>query len=248
MGDDTYFSERELGLPIQDKDEIGQLFWSGFVALVNRYIRNGSLAQEFPENCFDVRVSVGYDEQLLGKAFQAEIQSIAWPLNDWEIPDTLSVLNSVEFFCPYVSQPGQQTYHDFAKHFHLLSFDREAGLKNYRVDVNRLFRTSHLAYELQPDCKIHRLGPVVLRDILTNAAFKPEDQEVNRLLENTRIKIGDPDLNIPLTGVQVMSSNKHQPKTQIQDSIGHEMLRCAQHDRVPLSPHSLRSGQAPLSP
>jgi hypothetical protein len=202
VNDDTYFSEQEPGLPSQDKDEIGQQFWGGFVALVKKSISNGSLAEEFPKYCFDGPLTLACDEELLGLDLQAEIPSIAWPLKEWELPDTLSALDLVQYFCRYISRPEQTNYHDYGSHYHLSSSNRDGGLQDYQVKVNRLFRRSNLAYELQPNCKIRRLGPPILRETLAGAVFRSEDLELNRLLEDARIKIGDPDLSIHREAVE----------------------------------------------
>lgn len=194
--EDSYFSERELGLPHLNKEKIDQMFWGGLTALVQARINDGSLAERFPLNCPDAPILIGSDEASIKLAFQAEFPSIEWPLNSSNLPDTLSVLDIVEFFYRDISKPTSKKYHSFYKHNHLLSFDQDAGKQQYLKDINRLFRRNRLAFELQGDGKVVRLEPVVLRETLASAVFQSEDQELNRLLKIAREKFRDPDVNI----------------------------------------------------
>ena len=200
--EDSYFSERELGLPSRNKEKIDQLFWGGFTALVQVRINDGSLAERFPLNCPDEPIPIGSDEASIKLTFQAEFLSIEWPLNSSNLPDTLLVLDMVEFFYKYISKPTRKEYHSFGKHYHLLSFDQDAGKQQYLEDVNRLFRRNSLAFELQRDGKVVRLEPVVLRETLDSAVFQSEDQELNRLLKLAREKFRDPDVNIRREAVE----------------------------------------------
>ena len=199
---DSYFSEREFGTPPRSKEKIEQVFWDGFVALIRSRTNDGSFAEKFPLNCSDAPIPIGSDDSAISSIFQAEFPSMQWPLHLNELPDTLSVLDTVEFFCKYISKPTQKGYHSFFKHHHILSFDQESGRQEYLEDVNRLFRRNILAYELQEDGKVVRLGPVVLREILTSVVFRTEDEELNRLLELAREKFRDPDIGVRREAVE----------------------------------------------
>jgi len=200
--EDSYFSERELGLPHRNKEKIDQVFWGGFRALVQTCMNNGSLAERFPLNCFDTPTPIGSDEASIKLAFQAEFPSIEWPFNSSNLPDTLLVLDMVEFFYRGISKPIRKEYHSFGKHYHLLSFDQDAGKQQYLEDVNRLFRRNRLAFKLERDGKVVRLEPVVLRETLASAVFQSKDQELNRLLNLAREKFRDPDVNIRREAVE----------------------------------------------
>ena len=76
--EDSYFSERELGLPPRNKDKIDKFFWGGFIAFVQVKINDGSLAERFPLNCPDEPIIIGSDDASIKLAFQAEF--LAWSL------------------------------------------------------------------------------------------------------------------------------------------------------------------------
>jgi len=199
---DNYFSERELGLSPRNVEKIDKIFWEGFVALIRSRTNDGSLAERFPLNCYDAPIPIGSDESAIESAFRSEFPSMQWPLHLNDMPDTLSVLDAVEFFYRSISKPIRKEYHSFFKHHHILSFDRDAGRQEYLNDVNRLFRRNSLAYELLEDGQVIRLEPVVLRETLASATFRTEDQELNRLLELAREKLRDPDINVRREAVE----------------------------------------------
>lgn len=199
---DNYFSERELGLPPRNIEKIDKIFWDGLVALIHSRIADGSFGERFPLNCHDAPIPIGSDESAIESAFQSEFPSMKWPLHLNDMPDTLSVLDAVEFFYRYISKPIRKEYHPFFKHHHIISFDQDAGRQEYLNDVNRLFRRNSLAYELLEGGRVVRLEPVVLRETLASATFRTEDQELNRLLELAREKFRSPDVNVRREAVE----------------------------------------------
>ena len=199
---DNYFSERELGLPPRNIEKIDKTFWDGLVALIQARINDGSLAERFPLNCPDAPIPMGSDESVIKATFLSEFPSIQWPLHLNDLPDSLSILDMIEFFYRHISKPTRKEYHSFFKHYHILSFDQEVGRQEYLADVNRLFRRNRLAYELLGDGKIVRIQPVVLYETLANTTFRTEDQELNRLLELAREKFHDPDINVRREAVE----------------------------------------------
>lgn len=198
---DSYFSEREYGFPPRNDEKINQGFWNGFRTYIEARISDGSLAERFPINCYETPVPIDCDESAIKLALQSEVSSINWPFSD-DMPDSLSVLDMVEFFYRSISKPSKREYHPFFKHNHLISFDKNAGQQEYLDDVNRLFRRNNLAFELKEEGKVIRLGPVLLRGALVKTVFKTEDEELNRLLELAREKFCDPDVKIRREAVE----------------------------------------------
>lgn len=198
---DSYFSERELGMPPQNKEKVDYRFWSGFRTYIEARINDGSLAERFPINCHESHIPIGCDESAIKSAFQSEVSPINWPFSD-DIPDSLLVLDAVEFFYRSISKPSRKEYHPFLKHNHLISFDKNAGQREYLDDVNTLFRRNNLAFELQGIGQVVRLGHVVFRETLASAIFRTGDKELNRLLEIAREKFRDPDVNIRREAVE----------------------------------------------
>lgn len=210
---DNYFSERELGLPPRNIEKTDKIFWIGIVALISSRMSDASLAERFPLNCSDEPISIGSDESVIGSAFLSEFPSMQWPLHLNDMPDTLSVMDTIEFFYRYISKPIRKKYHSFFNHHHILSFDQAAGQREYLTDINRLFRRNSLAYELLEDGRVVRLEPVVLRETLASATFRTEDQELNRLLELARDKFRDPNITVRREAVEKLWGSWERLKT-----------------------------------
>lgn len=192
--DDRYYSEREGRERARDQDAIGDAFWGGFVALVGRLCTRGYFAESFPKHCPDgpFLVAPG-DEQALALTFRAEITEVSWPLDPAAVPATLDALDAVDFFARHVSTPGGYQYHSFFGHDHVHSFDRAAGLVEFRAEVNRLLRRCGHPYELTPQGGIQRLGPPILREALPDALFHTGEAGLDSLLSNARDKFLHPD-------------------------------------------------------
>jgi hypothetical protein len=202
--DDIYFSEHEHGLPLQNKEEINNKFWNGLIGYIQIKINDGSFSDHFPKNCPDIDkiVPIGCDIKAIMQMIEAEFATIKWPLNSKNTPNTLDILDLIEFFFRYMSKPDLKEYHQFYQHNHYLSFNKLEGQVEYCNYINRLFRRNNLAYELQRDGNIIRIGPMVLRETLMVMHFYSEDKELNRLLEDARKKFLDPDVNIRREAVE----------------------------------------------
>lgn len=197
-----YFSEREQGLPPQDREKIDKTFWDGFVSFIRSKINDGSFAKEFPINCPDEPVPIGSDEIALARVFQAEIPSMKWLFDLHETPETIDILDAIEFFYKYIFKPIKKTDHDYFKHQHILSFDQTAGRQEYLTTINNLFRRNSLAYELLETGKVRRLSLPVLDETLRRAIFNTGDSELDRLLELAREKFFSPDINVRREAVE----------------------------------------------
>lgn len=203
-----YYSDRELGPKPRIKEDIPHEAWGGIVALIDSLISTGAFGLVFPENCTDGEVTIGNDVKAISLTIGAEIPSMPWPLQTTiddnngfylekkeYVPDTLAVLDLIEFCHRNVAQPIQMDYHPYFKHYHL-KFDKENGRENFRSNINRIFSRNGLAYEIQSDGKIERLAPPIIRESLNNAVFKTDDQTLNRILENARIKYINPNPDV----------------------------------------------------
>jgi len=200
MSEDFYFSEREKGSLPRDRREINQGFWNGFIVLFRRCVNEGYLTEKFPEKC-GLYPYACYTHAIY-LALDAEIPSVEWHLKEDRVPQTLEVVDLVEFFYRYVSKPTRKERHESFEHEHILAFDKVAGRQEYLSDVNRLFRRNRLVYELQANGQVQYIAPIVLREALISTTFRTEDPELNRLLELAREKFRDPALEMRREAVE----------------------------------------------
>ncbi|MBB3185014.1 hypothetical protein FHR95_002594 [Halomonas fontilapidosi] len=199
-----YFSDRERGPQPRTEETISPAVWGGVVGLINSLVSTGALGAKYPELCPDGQGPIGTDENSLQLSLLAEIPGLAWPLEttgsesdgflvrrEPYAPDTLLILDLVEFVHDRVAKPTQGTFHSFFNHHHL-NFDESDGQFEFRRDINRLFARNGLSYELGEDGRVTRLAPTALRETLAVAAFRTGDATLDGMLEECRVKFINP--------------------------------------------------------
>jgi hypothetical protein len=134
-----YFSDRENGARARTDQVISPVVWAGLVGTVQALLNSGAFGLRFPERCPDGQAVCGSDSGALAASVVAEMPGLAWPLETTRVeeegffsqhqpfaPDTLLVLDSVEFVYAAVAQPIPGKYHDYFNHHHLM-FDQASG-------------------------------------------------------------------------------------------------------------------------
>ncbi|MFH0800323.1 MAG: hypothetical protein V2A66_09130, partial [Pseudomonadota bacterium] len=198
-----YFSDREKGPRLRIQDEVPPAVWGGIVSLITTLIANGSFGLDFPEVCPDGAAIIGTNAHAMKLAIKAEIPNLQrrekhdvgwgdegepeditvdyWPLNPSQQPDTLTILDVIEFCYRHAAEPSQQVWHPFPKHHHL-TFDREIGHNKFRDTINTIFSRNGLVYALLEDGRIIRTPPPVLENLLRDFRFDTSDAELDDML------------------------------------------------------------------
>lgn len=181
-----YFSEREKGELPRAQEEIGIWVWEGIEELVDGRIYDGSFGANYPTPCPDGEGITGTDAAAFWRAIRAEIPNMRH-LEDNSLPQTLDILDMIEFCWRVIGTPIRHGYHEYFKHYHL-DFNIEEGRHKFREDINRIFRRNGLAYQLTENGQIERLAPPVLSEELASGHFRTGDDELDFLLEKARSK------------------------------------------------------------
>lgn len=189
----AYFSDRERGLRARTEEVIAARVWGALHDLVQGRIDDGSFGFRFPDMCYDGRGPCGTDAAAFWRTARAEIPDLPEQLRPDELPDTLAILDLLEFCAQSIAQPIERDFHSFFGHYHL-SFDREAGLAALVAAVNRLFMRNGIAFELTAEGIVQRLGPSLLREDMRQAVFHTGDAETDKLLEDARRRFLSPQL------------------------------------------------------
>ncbi|MDB5580848.1 MAG: hypothetical protein JWR80_6024 [Bradyrhizobium sp.] len=185
----TYFTDREYGSAPRATEVIDERLWGGLHSLIETRLSDASFGYRFPEACSDKgRGHYGCDHMAFARMLEAEVPQMGWPPRINQLPDTPVILDLLEFCALAVGQPRQGSWHDYYDHYHL-SWNRDAGLSAFVIEVNRLLARNGLAFELTAEGKIQRLLPVPLREALVQARFASGDAETDRLLEAARLRI-----------------------------------------------------------
>jgi len=201
----TYFSEREGIRPSQSKDQIDERVWRGIQTLITRRVADGSFGATYPYPCPDGGAIIGCDEHLLSAAIVAEIPEL--PEYPWvlqiniasysriantslisdAIPSTPYILDLIEFCWEKIAEPIETSYHNFFGHYHY-RYNIEEGQQKFREEINRIFDSNSLAYELGKEGFVARRTSPVLQEELLSVRYNTHDHELNRLLEMARQK------------------------------------------------------------
>jgi len=196
--DAEYFSDRELGQKARTIEEIPKNVWGGLVYLIETGIKKGAYGKDFPEYCPDYpdgNVITGVNVNEFSSVLGVEVPSIEFPLNSEEPPDTITILDVIEFCYKHVVEPKQMEFHSYWGHYHL-NLDIKRGQEKFRNTINGYFQRNGLAYELKKNGRIERLTSPVLHGLLKSAIFNTGDNDLDELLELAKNKIFHPDLKV----------------------------------------------------
>ena len=198
-----YFSDRENGPRARTEQVISPAVWAGLVATVQALINSGAFGLRFPERCPDGQAVCGCDTDALAASVIAEMPGLAWPLETTCLvdegflsqrepfaPDTLLILDFIEFIYASVAKPIPGKHHDFFSHHHL-TFDQQSGQEEFRATVNRIFSRNGVAFEMLSTGRIVRVLPPVLGEDLKRAIFRTGDRTLDHMLEECRTKFSD---------------------------------------------------------
>ena len=198
-----YFSDRENGPRARTEQVISPAVWAGLVATVQALINSGAFGLRFPDRCPDGQAVCGCDADALAAAVIAEMPGLAWPLETTRMaedgflsqhepfaPDTLLILDFIEFVFASVAKPIPGKHHDFFSHHHL-TFDQQSGQEEFRATVNRIFSRNGLAFEMLSTGRIVRVLPPVLGEDLKRTLFRTGDRTLDNMLEECRAKFSE---------------------------------------------------------
>lgn len=204
-----YFSDKEGKSKAQTVDSITPAAWGGIVALIQGLISTGAFGKHYPEVCPDGAGPTGTDEQSFKLALKAEVPEIEWPLKTeegdrWEskpwAPETMVVLDLIQFCYDAVANPIQDGYHSFFRHYHL-SFDEESGKDSFKEKINTIFRRNGIAFVIENDGVIKRIIPKDFQKIISTH-IRTGDSHLDSMIDDAQKKFLNPDTIIRKEAVE----------------------------------------------
>lgn len=105
-------------------------------------------------------------------------------------PDTLLILDFIEFVHASIAKPSNGKYHDYFMHYHL-TFDQLTGQEEFRATINRIFSRNGVAFEILSSGSVVRVLPPVLGEELKRTVFRTGDHILDVMLEECRTKFSD---------------------------------------------------------
>jgi hypothetical protein len=185
-----FFSDREQGQSEPTEVEISERAWGGLWSAIQTRIADGSFGYRYPLACFDGNAVAGCDGEAFYGALYGQVPDLE--IKRGQAPDTLPVLDALEFCHAAVAEPHHHGWHDYGKHWHL-TFDEAPGQEAFRIEVNLVLRRNKLMYKLDEDGRAVRLAPEPLASALRDARFDTGDERLDNHLSSAVTKYLDPD-------------------------------------------------------
>ncbi|MBR0873045.1 hypothetical protein JQ633_21995 [Bradyrhizobium tropiciagri] len=126
---------------------------------------------------------------------KAQHPDMPYPLPLDDTPDTLAILDFIEFVAASIAKPIEGSFHSFFRHHHL-SFDREEGLREFVDAINGIFARNGVAFELTSEGQARRVLTTELQYLFATTSFHSGDAETDRLLEEARAQFTSPHENV----------------------------------------------------
>lgn len=215
MTPNAFYSDRLNGETPRSLQALPSTTTAGLFDLVASLLSANWLAEDFPERCPDAekRHIFGTSDDLFWSRARALIPELEVPIyfNRSTIADE-TLFDLLELVGRFVKLPTHGAYHSFFDHF-ALKFDRAAGARQYRDNVNEIFARGHVAFEMNTDMTIRRIGSVELREALSVLNPNTGDGELDMLIERGRSLVASRRPAERLTGIQSLWAALERLKT-----------------------------------
>lgn len=196
-----YFSDQERGKVEATKEDISDQVWRGIISYINTLIDNGAFGESFPERCKDGTAVIGTSRSAFFEVCRAEIPRLPEGL-EWnnDKPDTLDLIDFIQFCFKHVSKPYQGYHHGYFAHYHL-AFNSQEGQKMFLDQINQIFERNGIVFRLQFDGSIIRTLPPEFNQLLA-ACDTGNEVNFDGLLNDAKTKIRDPDPKVRKEGLE----------------------------------------------
>ena len=204
MTGNPFYTERVYGAIARDAQVLSDSTKNGLLALVGTNLENNWFAAEFPERCPDTDQSHVFstDVAAFGNRAEALIPGLVTPLSDNRyVASDDTIFDLLEFAGRYVAEPKEGARHAFYGHYEL-KFDRAAGAKRFRNDVNELLARGGAGFEMTKTMTINRLGTPEMRKALESLNPDTGDAELDKLINDGRRLIASRKSEDRLRGLQ----------------------------------------------
>lgn len=177
-------------------DNLPQPTSRGLYELFKSKADNHWFANHFPEQCQDGKGVAGTNfSGLWGnvRALVPQLEEEKWGVSPIQ-PDG-AVFDLMEYAAGKLAMPIQGVYHNYLGH-HELTFDQDAGRKEFREEVNQILRRGGTMYELSPNLQIVRIGTPAVQQVIEQMTPASGDSDLDDLLLRAKAlyishKLGD---------------------------------------------------------
>lgn len=161
---------------------LGKGFWYAFRVSLDEFAGKNYFTENFGDECSDGH-PVSWLDKRVKSLIEATYGQFDWPISKDDTPDERIILDLVEFFYVYISEPVKSWFHQYCGSNHPEKFDLGKGRYSYTVKVNALFERFRQPYKLVKG-KVLKANSTILDDnlILPDIEISVEDEHLKELI------------------------------------------------------------------
>ena len=189
--DFKYYSERQRASEPRDVEEIDDYAWIAIREFIGLVLCNDYFANAFSIVCKPpLRGIHRTNLPLLDSRIRIRIPDLHWerPVTSISTPQTSTIFDLIEFCYGVVEKPTRAVRGRISCKWQHLTFNQEVGRKLFRAEINRIFEHEKIAFELNEEGMITRIGAPIISDAIHYATFHTGDDDLDSMLETARSK------------------------------------------------------------
>jgi hypothetical protein len=159
-------------------EEIQDNVWKGIHAVIMKW---------YLEKSFIGYGNNGIFENLLS----AEIEGLSWPTGTSKKPETIKILDLIQFCYKNIVSPTKDYYHLFETYGNNSRTERLIGQKAFKDEINLILKRNGVIYQLNENGSISRLIPDEFIGCVRRSIFNSGDAALDELLNLAREKFLD---------------------------------------------------------
>lgn len=176
-----FFTDRSSGPAPRIQEELPEATATALHSLVISKIDTNWFAKLFPVRCEDGRGIVETKRGALWDNARGLIPDLpAYIGGEWKQSDGV-LFDLLEYAAQRVSKPIEDDWHSYFKH-HELRFDKEAGQKDFREEVNQILHRGGTIFELNHDLQVVRTGSSSVQHVVKNLIPRSGDETLDNYL------------------------------------------------------------------
>ena len=184
------FSHRQRASSPRDVEDVGQPAWIAIRESVLQLINNDYFAHQFPMVCVECESVVETNVKALLSYLKIQIPRLSeeWMEDAGYIPDTATVFDLMELSFLLAKHPTRRINDECYEECIRLRFNGKEGKRRCSIMFNRVLDRERIAFELNDDGQIVRIGLPILSEMVNDSAIQTGDDALDGLLETARDK------------------------------------------------------------
>ena len=190
--DRLLYSHRQRASLPRNVELIGESAWISIREIFLLRLRYEFFASQWGVTCGGCGNLVGTSTDHLFSSLRLEVPSIVRHLIEetHSLPASDTIFDLIEFGDRYVAYPTRLLRNFFchASPTYIERSDPDMGRKEFRDEINDILSRELIAFELNVNGQIVRIGVPILSEMFRKAVFRTGDDALNGLLETARDK------------------------------------------------------------